>query len=251
MGRKRHQKVALFVNTDAERRNRAHIADDGRAAGSQQRLAAYCPKLEAVKSALTNPCDILVMTPIEATISPGGDLPACDPRITGLYRYWQSIRPADAAFPGRQHFDPIAAKKFIPNIYLLDIHREPLRFRVRLMGSENVRLMDHDPTGQWLGEAFRPNFYNEPTYAQYRAAAESGLVGYHRGLPVSHLGGHFLIAERLLLPLAKNGRAVDMVLGFAVYHSPSSGPAAPPELTPDDRTPGNRSDRQRSVEASR
>jgi PAS domain len=169
------------------------------------------------------------MEPIAATLSPGDALPACDPRIAALYRYWLSIRPAHAAFPGRQHFDPTAAKKFIPNIYLLDVTHNPLRVRVRLMGSENVRLMDHDPTGQWLGEGFRPNFYNEPTYAQYRAAAEGGMVAYHRGLPVSHIAGHFVIAERLLLPLAKNGKTVDMVLGFAVYHSPLSAPVAPSE----------------------
>jgi len=162
-------------------------------------------------------------------VPPAGSLPPCDDRIAGFYRYWQSIRPMPTALPGRQHFAPEAAREFLAGTYLLDVHRDPLRFRVRLIGTELVSFMDHDPTGEWLGEKFRPDFYNEPTYAHYRASAEQRLVCYHKGLPVAHLAGHFVQAERLLLPMARDGRTVDMVLGFAVHHSLlacSVGPAA-------------------------
>src|SRR3546814_6108920 len=61
------------------------------------------------------------------------------PKIKALYDYWQSIRPNDLALPGRRHFDPLDIPELLPNIQMLDVKRDPLRFRFRLIGTEIVR----------------------------------------------------------------------------------------------------------------
>lgn len=46
-----------------------------------------------------------------------------------LYEYWHSKRPSDAALPGRQHVDPLEIPSLLPHLFLIDVVREPLRFR--------------------------------------------------------------------------------------------------------------------------
>src|SRR3546814_3761584 len=74
--------------------------------------------------------------------------------IKALYDYWQSIRPNDLALPGRRHFDPLDIPELLPNIWMLDVKRDPLRFRFRLIGIDIVRFTGRDSTGQWLDEVY-------------------------------------------------------------------------------------------------
>lgn len=171
------------------------------------------------------------MMPVACTLSPGAALPPCDSRIAALYQYWLSLRPAADMLPGRQHFDPTDVPRLLPWILLVDVEREPLRFRYRLVGTENVRVKGYDSTGQYLDERV-PDFATTPTYPQWLAAVEHRQVAYHRGLPVRHVPKDYIESERLLLPLARNGQHVDMVLALAVFrvHSASTknDPDAPP-----------------------
>src|SRR3546814_7649374 len=88
------------------------------------------------------------------------------PKIKALYDYWQSIRPNDLALPGRRHFDPLDIPELLPNIWMLDVKRDPLRFRFRLIGTEIVRFTGRDSTGQWLDEVY-------PGYAESDAFRRS------------------------------------------------------------------------------
>jgi hypothetical protein len=163
------------------------------------------------------------MMPVACTLSPGADLPPCDSRIAELYQYWLSLRPVADVLPGRQHFDPTDIPRLLPWIMLVDVERDPLRFKHRLVGTENVRVKGYDATGQYLDDRV-PDFADTPTYPQWLATAEHGQVAYHRGLPVRHVPKDYIESERLLLPLARNGRVVDMVLLLAVFrvHSAST-----------------------------
>jgi hypothetical protein len=72
----------------------------------------------------------------------------CDARIRQLYDYWQAICPAADVLPGRQHLDPVHIPKLLPWLWLVDVHQgESLRFKFRLVGTEQVVLRGRDPTG--------------------------------------------------------------------------------------------------------
>ncbi|MGO8918965.1 MAG: PAS domain-containing protein [Stellaceae bacterium] len=147
----------------------------------------------------------------------------CDERIRRLYDYWKAVHPPSGGLPGRQHVDPIAMSKLLPWLWMVDVERNPLRFRYRLVGTEQVSAMDADFTGRFLDEV-HPRFLAGFTYPHYVAAAERSEINYYRGAPIFHINKEYVSIERLLLPLAKNGRDVDMLLAITVYHRPPAGP---------------------------
>src|SRR6266849_5312118 len=61
--------------------------------------------------------------------------PECDRRIRALYDYWCGIHPTEAILPGRQHVEPLDLAEVLRWLWLVDVQREPLRFRYRLVGT--------------------------------------------------------------------------------------------------------------------
>jgi PAS domain len=156
-----------------------------------------------------------------ASVAPESDLlPGnCHPKLRRLLEYWQSIRPAPDHFPGRQHFEPAAVPDLLPWIWLLDVEREPLRFKYRLLGTEQVLAMGSNPIGRWLDEV-HPEFVTHEHYDDYVRLAVSGTPSFRSGLPAFHTDKRFVSLQRLLLPLARDGHAVDLLLGITVYLGP-------------------------------
>ena len=156
------------------------------------------------------------MAIVARPMPPEAALPPCDERIVELYRYWLSIHPARGVLPGRQHFDPVAVPKLLPWLWLIDVARQPLRFKYRLMGTEQAVALGRDATGQWLDDA-HPRFDASSAHRQLTAAAERGEIGFHKGGARNRNKHHLMWAERLVLPMARNGGDVDMLLGITVY----------------------------------
>jgi hypothetical protein len=179
------------------------------------------------------------MGPIDCALPRDAELPPCDERIAALHAYWRRIRPADGRLPGRQHVDPVAIPRLLPWVWMVDVQQAPRRFKYRLIGTEVVRAMGCDQTGKWIDEAYR-GWEAGATYPQFLAAAE-GMICYRRGAPVVHVPKEYLLTERLLLPLARDGTAVDMLLALTLYRSAgamaaqgaaSSAPAAARHSSP-------------------
>ena len=144
-------------------------------------------------------------------------LPTADARVRQLYEHWLGLQPSPGILPGRQHFDPVVLPvSLLPLLWLADVERPPLRFRYRLLGTEHARVFGRDYTGHWLDET-HVNFYASPGYPQYVAAVEQGRVGYRRGHTLAMLPMDYRSIERLLLPLAQDGKAVDMLLAISLY----------------------------------
>src|SRR5487761_1780687 len=135
---------------------------------------------------------------VATLIAPGADLPPCDKRISELYRYWQSIRPAAGRLPGRQHFQPTDIPHLLQWIWLADVQRTPLRFKYRLVGEAH------------------PRFRQSTAYPHFVAAAERAQVAFYRGPPVYVIDLRYKTIERLILPMAQDGATVDMLLGITV-----------------------------------
>ena len=153
----------------------------------------------------------------------------CDPRIAEFYRYWDTKRPAPHLLPGRQHVWPAELASLLRHVWLCDVLREPLRFRYRLIGSTISYLMSRDYTGSWLDEAHE-NFAASPARTDFVTAVTEAAGVYYRGQPLFHLEKNYVSMERLLLPLARNGRDVDMLMGITLYGPPLTRSAGEAEL---------------------
>ena len=147
------------------------------------------------------------------------DTGSWNPRIRALYEYWQSIHPAPGRLPARRHFYPMAIPRLLPNIWVLDIHREPLRFRYRLVGTYMVTALGADVTGSLFHEIYPEFGPGHPIYEDYRRLAEEGGILWRRGEPI--LAFHIercAALERIVLPLADDGVTVNMGLAMTVHY---------------------------------
>ena len=137
------------------------------------------------------------------------------PLIRRFYDYWRSIAPP-GALPGRQHIAPEAIVALLPRVWLLDVYRDPLRFRYRLVGTLLVQSAQRELTGQWLDEA-HPQSVTKPAIAdRYRFVAEAGLPTWRRGPAAWGRDPEHHMIENCITPLAKDGRTVDMLFGCSV-----------------------------------
>jgi hypothetical protein len=106
--------------------------------------------------------------------------------------------------------------RWLSRMWLLDVFREPLRFRCRLVGSEMVRSIDQEVTGRWLDEV-HPSSVNDPSSRQrFCAVAELGCATWRRGAPRWARQPDFHSVESLLLPLAADGRRVDKIIAVSI-----------------------------------
>jgi hypothetical protein len=140
------------------------------------------------------------------------------PKILQAYRHWCSLRPGEQ-LPGRQHIDPFALRSLLPSVWLADLTRDPLRLRYRLAGTSIVAGLGREVTGMWLDEAHpRPEsveiFVNRTTLM-----IDAVAPTWRRG--ASQLWQHDVWArvENLIMPLAADGRTIDMLFGVNLFYS--------------------------------
>ena len=140
------------------------------------------------------------------------------PDIARIHGYWRSIHPP-VGLPGRQHLDALEVPKdLLPRIWLLDIQAEPLRLRYRLVGTEIVRTIGREVTGQWLDEA-HPHLKGDLDYlARYRRVMATRAPSWRRGRAMLWTHQDYREIENILLPFARDGVGVDMIMVLTVLY---------------------------------
>jgi hypothetical protein len=136
-----------------------------------------------------------------------------DPRLRRLYQYWIDRR-GDRRFPARSDIDPIEFSYALGSIMLIDVLRDPLRFRVRLHGSDLVSRDAHDLTGKLLDDLPRTDF-NLLVIERCNSLVATGeptLVHLDR-----MLDGRHRRYEAIWLPLSDDGSNVTMLLCALIY----------------------------------
>lgn len=157
-------------------------------------------------------------------MTPAFTLPAdAHPLIRQAYDYWHSVAPSPGLLPGRQHVDPTAIPKLLSHIWMVDVQRqdnaaETLRFRYRLLGTAVRRVTETGQTvvGRWLDE-IDDNFTGSGRFDAFAAPVRDAQPHYRRGLPMFPLGLEHLTIERLFMPLATDGRQVDMLFCVSLF----------------------------------
>jgi hypothetical protein len=150
------------------------------------------------------------------------------PLALRLYDYWRSIAPDGPApggrLPGRQH---VVAEDIAPlwsRVWLLDVFRNPLRYRYRLCGTDMVRSLGREVTGAWIDEIHPQLIANPQTRERFRVMAETGCATWRRGPTLSTRDPKHRMIETCMVPLAREGRIVDKMLAVSVLYDGAGRP---------------------------
>lgn len=138
------------------------------------------------------------------------------PRFRAIADYLAAKAPP-GQLPGRQHIEPLDLAAHLRFINLIDVVYTPagLRFRFRLMGSEQVQANGRDFSGRFCDEILSPADLAWVT-RRMGAAVMTRMPDYaERVLP--HPGRDHVRYRRILFPLARDGETVDMLLAIHVY----------------------------------
>jgi hypothetical protein len=164
--------------------------------------------------------EVVVKKSVRPLLEASGDESSRDawhPRIKRLYEYWKAIHPP-LGLPGRQEFDPSAVPDLLPNLWILDVQRQPFRLRYRLVGTSIPCSAPGGLTGQWLDDV-RPAIKDIPGYFdRHREVVETKMPSWRYGGSRLQRDVAFASLENLFLPLAGNWQDVDMILAATIYY---------------------------------
>jgi hypothetical protein len=136
-----------------------------------------------------------------------------EPRLRRLYAYWCARRQG-RRFPARRDLDPLEFGYLLGHVMLVDVLREPLRFRVRLHGTDMVLRAHYDLTGRLIDEL------PDSEFSAYVLARCRRLVETAEPLRVAGdraLDGRVHRYEALWLPLSDDGARVTMLMCALIY----------------------------------
>ena len=128
-----------------------------------------------------------------------------------LYAYWAGLRRS-GRLPGRDDIRPDDFKRLLPTVSLIDVAREPVDVRLRLAGTGLYGVYGREITGRTLGEV-----YNTGAADYWRRELTKIVEDRRPAVGVHSLawrGASHISILWLRLPLATNGRDVDMILGY-------------------------------------
>jgi hypothetical protein len=130
-----------------------------------------------------------------------------------MFAYWASRRQG-AQLPGRASIHPQHFKRHLPTISLIDVLADPQDYRLRLAGTGLYGVYGREITGQTLDQV-----YAAPAAAYWRAELDQIVHSKKPGVGVHSLawrGASHMSILWLRMPLASNGKDVDMILGYDV-----------------------------------
>jgi hypothetical protein len=131
-----------------------------------------------------------------------------DSRLQRLFAYWLEKR-GDRPFPAKAEIDPVEFSYILGYVTLVDVERDPRRYRFRLDGSILVALSGTDYTGRYLDE-LPGEQYVAFILETYDRVVDSGEPFRYRKNEV--LDQQLFSEETLILPLGDTPPKVDMLV---------------------------------------
>ncbi len=139
------------------------------------------------------------------------------PKIIRLHDYWRAKAPLAGMLPGRQHIDATEIPALLDNIWLLDVVGEPRRFRFRLIGDAMQRKGIPGRPGEYMDQFLSAGVPSEQLAALH-AVVTMHRPSWARGAPKLVHKHYISEIERIVLPLAADGRDVDTLLCLTVFY---------------------------------
>lgn len=129
-----------------------------------------------------------------------------------LFGYWASLRRS-GRLPGRSDIHPEDFKRLLPTVSLIDVLPGERRdYRLRLAGTGLYSVYGREITGRALGDV-----YGQRAASYWQAELDKVVEERRPGVGCHSLawrGAAHMSLLWLRLPLASDGRNVDMILGY-------------------------------------
>lgn len=132
-----------------------------------------------------------------------------DAALRDVLDLWQALA-AGRLMPARADIQPRSFLKDLPDLALVDVQRQPLRMRYRLVGTNIANAMMRDLTGRWYDEIY-------PRHVMAQVLQVYGWIVERRS-PLRTTGMALFFDRRMYsyevlnMPLSSDGQTVDMVL---------------------------------------
>lgn len=144
--------------------------------------------------------------------------------LRDLLGYWEEQRGRrNGAVPHRNSMVALELAERCPalmaHVWMLDVERDPWRFRFRMV-SRSIRQSGADAgivqVGRYLSDLDGKRDWH-PLYLAMVRVCETGAPDYRRGIPNITPQPGVATLERLSLPLAHDGRSVDVIFSATLY----------------------------------
>jgi hypothetical protein len=139
---------------------------------------------------------------------PAPDLPISSPQLRRLLADWHERRRG-RNLPARRDFDVLDLKYMMGKLDLLEVLRDPLRFRYRVHCSLAVDRVGLNLTGKTI-DAYPEQDYAARLHAAFVEVTHSRMPKLDAGYEL--INDKPIRFEALVLPLSDDGESVDMIM---------------------------------------
>ncbi len=136
----------------------------------------------------------------------------CHPDILKMLTYWESKRNG-RTMPPRSDIDPAEMVGLLPNVMIVDVVDDERRFVYRLVGTGEVQLRGHDPTGKSVRDGY---FAATPEAAEFRYVTVCDTRAPYYDEDNFQVLDRYVSEANLFLPLSDDDRTVNKILVFSI-----------------------------------
>jgi len=141
--------------------------------------------------------------------------PSCRPETIAFYEYWRR-KCGDRPMPRRADIDPAEIPpRVLPCISLVDVVPDDRRYVYRLVGTAEVQVRGHDPTGKSVIEGFFGPSLEDALSCYDRVVATRAPV--LDPVPYTATTGRYSTEETMFLPLSEDGINVSKIIVFFAF----------------------------------
>lgn len=143
-----------------------------------------------------------------------GDMRLSTPVLRRLYEDWRVRR--HRRIPRRADFDPAALSYILGRLSLVEVWRDPLRFKARVHGTNLAHHLGIELTGKFFDDAPKSKYLGEviahfADVTTHERPSFGWLINEAAHPPIME-------NESLVLPLSHDGDRVDFLLAGVVHH---------------------------------
>lgn len=137
-------------------------------------------------------------------------------KLAAIVAHWHSLKRDAHDLPFYADFAPMAVARLLPNIYLLGVEHDPLRFRFRLIGEAVLAAGAPGRPGLYVDELPRTGTQSN-LQASLAAAVASRAPNWYRGPPTLKHHAHVRELEGVMLPFAAADGRIETFLCLTLF----------------------------------
>jgi hypothetical protein len=129
-------------------------------------------------------------------------------RLRQVYAYWAS-KIVGGRLPSRASIDPVEIPRLLPFVFLVDVERDPQRFRFRLVGTQICVWAGRDATGMYTDD---PAYGSQgPEITRQYAEVVARRRALYSEQPAARPERDFMFYDKVVLPLSADGVHINML----------------------------------------